>query len=168
MGASLLRYSLGWETSRTHDRYRSCQRYRSQPGGCIERSRSSEAALNHQPLAALPRNAENVWSALSGLCRKRAENRPIGISASQSISHSRNLRAAPYQTDHSTMGEISTLSGGIEGCRGVVSGTTQERSEEGETVSRSYDRQDPPHHDAWSSSTGSDAISSLASRKAIP
>jgi integrase-like protein len=37
---------------------------------------------------------------------------------------------------------------GIEGCRGVVSGTTQgERSEEGETVSRSYDRQNPPHHE---------------------
>src|SRR5271156_5755101 len=46
------------------------------------------------------------------------------------------------------MGEISTLSRGIEGCRGVVSGTTQgERSEEGETVSRSYDRQNPPHHE---------------------
>src|SRR5467141_607389 len=114
--------------------YRSCQRYRSQPGGCIERSRSSEAARNHQPIAALPGNAENVWSALSGLYRKRAEDRPIGISASQSISHSRNLRATPYQTHHSTMGEISTLSRGIEGCRGVVSGTTQgERSEEGET-----------------------------------
>ncbi len=149
MGASLLRYSLGWETSRTHDRYRSCQRYRSQPGGCIERSRSSEAARNHQPIAALPRNAENVWSALSGLYRKRAENRPIGISASQSISHSRNLRATPDQTHHSAMGEISTLSRGIEGCRGVVSGTSQgERSEEGEAVSRSYDRQNPPHHES--------------------
>ena len=105
------------------------QRYRSQPGGCIERSRSPEAARNHQPIAALPGNAENVWSALSGLYRKRAENRPIGISASQSISHSRNLRATPDQTHHSTMGEISTLSRGIEGCRGMVSGTSQgERS----------------------------------------
>src|SRR5229473_4524411 len=37
---------------------------------------------------------------------------------------------------------------GIEGCRGVVSGTTLgERSKEGETVSRSYDRQDSPHHE---------------------
>jgi hypothetical protein len=133
VGASLLRHSLGRETSRTHDRHRSCQRYRFQPGGCVERSRSSEAARNHQPITALSGNAENVWSALSGLYRKRAEDRPIGISASQSISHSRNLRATPHQTDHSTVGEISTLSRGIEGCRGVVSGTTQgERSEEGE------------------------------------
>src|SRR5713226_1388715 len=135
MGASLLHPSLGRETSRTHDRHRSCQRYRFQPGGCVERSRSSKAARNHQPIAALPRNAENVWSALSGLYRKRAENRPIGISASQSISHSRNLRATSDQTHHSTMGEISTLSRGIEGCRGVVSETSQgERSEESEAV----------------------------------
>jgi len=52
------------------------------------------------------------------LCQDYIENElriDQSESASQSISHSRNLRATPYQTHHSTMGEISTLSRGIEG-----------------------------------------------------
>ncbi len=45
-------------------------------------------------------------------------------------------------------GRLGTFGRGIEGCRGMVSRTAQGKcSEEGETVSRSYDRQNPPHHE---------------------
>jgi hypothetical protein len=148
VGASLLRNSLGWETSRTHDRCRSCQRHRVQPSRCIERSRSSEAARNHQPITTLRRQAEDVWSTLPGLYRERIEDRPNRISTSKSVSYSRDLRATSDQSHHSTLGEIGTLGCGIERCRSMVSRAPQrECSEEGETSSRPDDRQDSPHHE---------------------
>jgi len=119
-----------------------------QPSGCVERSRSSEATRNHQPTAALSGETKNVWSTLPGLHRERTENRPVTICATKSLSHNRNLRATSDQSHHSPLGETGPIRSGVQRRRDVVSGIAQgKRPEEGEAPSRSYDRQDPSHHE---------------------
>src|SRR5438067_3581882 len=126
-----------------------------QPSGCVERSRSSEATRNHQPTAALSGETKNVWSTLPGLHRERTENRPITIRATKSFSHYRNLRATSDQSHHSPLGEAGAIRSGVQRRRSVVSRIAQRKcTEKGQAPSRSYDRQDSPHHElglqAWS------------------
>jgi hypothetical protein len=128
--------------------HRSCRRHRPYHSGCVERSRSSEAPRDYQPTATLSGETKNVWSTLPGLHRERTENRPITICTAKSLSHNRNLRETSDQSHHSPLGETGAIRGGVQRCRGMVSGTAQrEPAEKGEAASRSYDRQDSPHHE---------------------
>jgi len=85
---------------------------------------------------------------VSGLHRKRAENRSIGVGTPQSVSHNRDLRATLDQPHHSAVGKIGPSCCRIERCRGMVSGATQgKRPQESETISRSNHRQDPTRNE---------------------
>ena len=147
MGASLLRHSLGWKTSRTHNRNRSCARHRFHPSGCVQGSGSSETARNHQPITTLPGTAEDIRSALSALHGARVEDRPIEVGPPQGVSHHRDLRATPRQAHHSPLGKAGAVGDQVDGGREVVPRTEEGKpTGEGQAVCRSDDRQDPAHH----------------------
>jgi hypothetical protein len=147
VGPSLLRNAIGWETSRTHGRHRSCERYRPEESRRVPRSRSSEVARNHQPITTLPGKAEDIWPALSALHRERAEDRPDEFGPPQGVSHHRDLRTTSRQAHYSSLGELCTLGDQVDGDREMVFGTEEGKpSEKSETVRRSDGRQDPTHH----------------------
>jgi Phage integrase family len=113
-------------------------------GPAVDRQKLRETINQLQPFQG---RTKNIRPALSGLHRERTQNRPVRICASEG-SHDRNLRATSDQSDHSPLGETRAIRGGVQRCRGAVSGIAQrKRAEKGEAPSRSYDRQDSPHHE---------------------
>src|SRR5207247_9020460 len=98
---------------------------------------SSEAYQNPKLKSVLPGKAEHLWSALSALHRKLAEDRPVEFGPPQGVSHHRDLRATPRQAHYSPLGKFGSTGDQVDGGREVVLRTEAGKRTEGKTTRRS-------------------------------